>query len=81
VAVATDRYKKGKAKYYEILEAQQQLFPAENTLTRIEAGHLLAGVQPYKALVVAQGFRVVRNLYTIVIRQARGWRKATTNRT
>jgi len=33
VAVATDRYKEGKASYYEVLEAQQQLFPAQNTLS------------------------------------------------
>ena len=50
VAVATDRYKEGRASYYEILEAQQQLFPAENTLSRIEAGRRLAVVQLYKAL-------------------------------
>jgi len=50
VAVATDRYKEGKASYYEVLEAQQQLFPAENTLSRIEAGRRLAVVQLYKAL-------------------------------
>ncbi len=50
VAVATDRYKEGKASYYEVLEAQQQLFPAENTLSRIEAGRRLTVVQLYKAL-------------------------------
>ena len=50
VAVATDRYQEGKASYYEILEAQQQLFPAENTLSRIEVGRRLAVVQLYKAL-------------------------------
>ena len=50
VAVANDRYKEGKASYYEVLEAQQQLFPAENTLSRIEAGRRLAVVQLYKAL-------------------------------
>ena len=50
VAVATDRYKEGKASYYEVLEAQQQLFPAENTLSRMEAGRRLAVVQLYKAL-------------------------------
>jgi len=33
VAVATGRYKEGNASYYEVLEAQQQLFPAENTLS------------------------------------------------
>jgi len=50
VAVATDRYKEGKASYYEVLEAQQQLFPAENTLSQIEAGRRVAVVQLYKAL-------------------------------
>jgi multidrug efflux system outer membrane protein len=50
VAVATDRYKEGKASYYEVLEAQQQLFPAENALSQIEAGRRLAVVQLYKAL-------------------------------
>ncbi len=50
VAVATDRYQEGKASYYEVLEAQQQLFPAENELSHIEAGRRLAVVQLYKAL-------------------------------
>jgi outer membrane protein, multidrug efflux system len=50
VTVATDRYKEGKASYYEVLEAQQQLFPAENALSQIEAGRRLALVQLYKAL-------------------------------
>jgi multidrug efflux system outer membrane protein len=50
VAVATDRYQEGKASYYEVLEAQQQLFPAENALSHIEAGRRLAAVQLYKAL-------------------------------
>ena len=50
VAVATDRYKEGKASYYEVLEAQQQLFPAENALSQIEAERRIAVVQLYKAL-------------------------------
>ena len=50
VAVATVRYKEGKASYYEVLEAQQQLFPAENALSHIEFGRRLAVVQLYKAL-------------------------------
>ena len=50
VTVATDRYKEGKASYYEVLEAQQQLYPAENALSRIEVGRRLAIVQLYKAL-------------------------------
>lgn len=50
VRVATDRYKEGKASYYEVLEAQQQLFPAENVLSHIEVERRLAIVQLYKAL-------------------------------
>jgi multidrug efflux system outer membrane protein len=50
VAVATDRYKEGKAICYEVLEAQQQLFPAESALSHIEAGRRLAVVQLYEAL-------------------------------
>ncbi|MGA2751822.1 MAG: efflux transporter outer membrane subunit [Verrucomicrobiota bacterium] len=50
VELATTRYKEGKASYYEVLEAQQQLYPAENTLSRIEAARRLTIVQLYKAL-------------------------------
>jgi multidrug efflux system outer membrane protein len=50
VELATTRYKEGKASYYEVLEAQQQLYPAENTLSRIEAARRLAVVQLYRAL-------------------------------
>lgn len=50
VGLATLRYKEGKASYYEILEAQQQLFPAENTLARLEASRRLAVIQLYKSL-------------------------------
>jgi multidrug efflux system outer membrane protein len=50
VEVATDRYQAGKASYYEVLEAQQQLYPAENNLAHLEASRRLAVVQIYKAL-------------------------------
>jgi len=50
VELATVRYEEGKASYYEVLEAQQQLYPAENTLSRIEVARRLAVVQLYKAL-------------------------------
>jgi multidrug efflux system outer membrane protein len=50
VELATARFKEGKASYYEVLEAQQQLFPAENTLSRLEVSRRLAVVQLYKAL-------------------------------
>jgi multidrug efflux system outer membrane protein len=47
---ATDRYREGLASYYEVLEAQQQLYPAQTTLTQIRRGRLLAYVRLYKAL-------------------------------
>jgi multidrug efflux system outer membrane protein len=50
VELATMRYKEGKASYYEVLEAQQQLYPAERTLTQIEAARRLTIVQLYRSL-------------------------------
>jgi outer membrane protein, multidrug efflux system len=50
VVHATDRYRLGLASYYEVLEAQQQLYPAQNTLAQIHANRLVAYVQLYKAL-------------------------------
>ena len=50
VGHATDRYRQGLANYFEVLEAQQQLYPAQNTLAQIRRDRLLAYVQLYKAL-------------------------------
>jgi multidrug efflux system outer membrane protein len=50
VGFATDRYQHGFASYFEVLEAQQQLYPAQNTLAQIRRDRLLAHVQLYKAL-------------------------------
>ena len=50
VKVSTERYRAGKASYYEVLEAQQQLFPAEINLARTQRDQLLAIVSLYKAL-------------------------------
>jgi multidrug efflux system outer membrane protein len=50
VRVSTERYRAGKASYYEVLEAQQQLFPAELNLARTQRDQLLAVVALYKAL-------------------------------
>ncbi|MHB8736131.1 MAG: efflux transporter outer membrane subunit [Terriglobales bacterium] len=50
VAVANRRYLAGKANYYEVLEAEQQLFPAENALAQTQLNQLLAVVQLYRAL-------------------------------
>lgn len=50
VKLSTERYNAGKASYYEVLEAQQQLFPAELNLARTERDQLLAVVALYKSL-------------------------------
>jgi len=50
VAVSRDRYLAGKASYYEVLEAQQQLFPAENNLAQTQLNRLTAVIQLYKVL-------------------------------
>jgi multidrug efflux system outer membrane protein len=50
VEVATDRYVAGRAGYFEVLQEQQQLFPAENTLVTTQLNQLLAFVQLYRAL-------------------------------
>ena len=47
---ATDRYRQGLASYYEVLEAQQQLYPAQITLAQIRQDRLLTYVRLYKAL-------------------------------
>jgi multidrug efflux system outer membrane protein len=47
---ATDRYRFGLASYYEVLEAQQQLFPAQQTLAQIRRDRLTAHVALYRAL-------------------------------
>jgi outer membrane protein, multidrug efflux system len=49
-AHATDRYRQGLAGYYEVLEAQQQLYPAQSTLAQIRRSRLTAYVDLYKAL-------------------------------
>jgi outer membrane protein, multidrug efflux system len=50
VKLSSERYVAGKASYYEVLEAQQQLFPSELNLARTERDQLLAVVSLYKAL-------------------------------
>jgi multidrug efflux system outer membrane protein len=50
VQVATQRYVSGLASYYELLQEQQLLFPAENSLTETELNQLLAVVQLYRSL-------------------------------
>ena len=50
VRLSIHRYAAGLSSYIEVLEAQQQLFPAQNTLSQIRLSRLLTLVQLYKAL-------------------------------
>jgi multidrug efflux system outer membrane protein len=50
VAIAQKRYRGGLASYYEVLEAQQLLFPAQIALSQTGRDRLLTMVQLYKAL-------------------------------
>lgn len=50
VEVSTQRYTAGKSSYYEVLTAQQELFPAENALAQTEFNRRLVIVQLYQAL-------------------------------
>jgi multidrug efflux system outer membrane protein len=50
VKLSTERYVAGKASYYEVLEAQQQLFPAQLNLARTQLAQLEATINLFKAL-------------------------------
>jgi multidrug efflux system outer membrane protein len=50
VKIAFERFRLGNASYYEILQEQQLLFPAENTLLQTQLNQLLSVVQLYSAL-------------------------------
>jgi outer membrane protein, multidrug efflux system len=50
VDLALLRYDAGRASYFEVLEAQQQLFPAEAELAQVRQEQLTAVVDLYKAL-------------------------------
>jgi multidrug efflux system outer membrane protein len=50
VEVSQQRYLAGKSGYFEVLEAQQQLVPAENALAQTELDRRLVIVQLYHAL-------------------------------
>lgn len=50
VRLARVRFDGGFASYYEVIEAQQQLFPAENALAQNRRNQLLATVALYRAL-------------------------------
>ncbi len=50
VRLSLIRFDSGLASYFEVLEAQQQLFPAEIALARFQLGQLLSVVDLYRAL-------------------------------
>ncbi len=50
VDLALLRYDSGRSSYLEVLEAEQQLFPAQDALAQTQRDQLLAVVSLYKAL-------------------------------
>lgn len=50
VDLALQRYDNGRASYFEVLEAEQQLYPAQDALARNVRDELIAVVNLYKAL-------------------------------
>jgi multidrug efflux system outer membrane protein len=50
VKVSMERYRLGNSSYYEVLEQQQLLFPAEDSLVQTRLNQLLAVVQLYRSL-------------------------------
>jgi outer membrane protein, multidrug efflux system len=50
VALATQRYRAGRASYYEVLQEQQFLFPAQVTLAEARRDEFNAVVELYRAL-------------------------------
>jgi multidrug efflux system outer membrane protein len=50
VDLATQRYLNGKSSYYEVLQAQQELYPTQRAQIQTQVGELLAVVQLYKTL-------------------------------
>jgi len=50
VRLATLRYESGFSAYFEVLDAQEQLFAAETTLAQTRRDRLLAMVDLYRAL-------------------------------
>jgi multidrug efflux system outer membrane protein len=50
VDLALQRYDAGRASYFEVLEAEQQLFPSEDALAQTQRDQLVAVVNLYKAL-------------------------------
>jgi outer membrane protein, multidrug efflux system len=50
VDLATQRYVGGRSSYYEVLQAQQELYPTQRAQVQAQVGELISIVQLYKAL-------------------------------
>jgi outer membrane protein, multidrug efflux system len=50
VKISLERYRQGNASYYEVLQEQQLLFPAENAVVETELNQFLSVIQLYRAL-------------------------------
>jgi outer membrane protein, multidrug efflux system len=50
VDLATQRYVGGRSSYYEVLQAQQELYPTQRAQVQAQMGELIAVIQLYKAL-------------------------------
>ena len=50
VELANERYLNGKSSYFEVLQAQQELYPTQRAQVQAQASELIAVVQLYKAL-------------------------------
>ncbi len=50
VDIATQRYLNGKSSYFEVLQAQQELYPTQRVEVQTQVGELISVVQLYKAL-------------------------------
>jgi multidrug efflux system outer membrane protein len=50
VDLATQRYVGGRSSYYEVLQAQQELYPTQRAEVQARVGELIAIIQLYKAL-------------------------------
>ena len=48
--LATQRYVGGRSSYYEVLQAQQELYPTQRAQVQAQVGELIAIIQLYKAL-------------------------------
>jgi multidrug efflux system outer membrane protein len=50
VELATQRYIGGRSSYYEVLQAQQELYPTQRAQIQAQVGELMATIELYKAL-------------------------------